>query len=163
MVPLVRSFGKQMEQMCYGLRDVVEEYPDTVLVYPVHLNPNVQDTVKTILCDHQRIYLIEPLDYLRFVALMKRSYVIITDSGGIQEEAPTLRKPVLVTRRSTERPEALEAGCAKLVGCDRKNILSAASDLLSNEQAYARMQVAKNPFGDGQASERIIQRLLTDI
>jgi len=119
--------------------------------------------VKKVLSDHPRIHLIAPVDYLRFVSLMKRSYIIITDSGGIQEEAPTLRKPVLVTRRSTERPEALEVGCAKLVGCDRKNILSAASVLLSNEQAYARMQVGKNPFGDGQASERIIQRLLTDI
>lgn len=153
------SFGKPLEQFCLGLGDLVRAHPDTVIVYPVHLNPNVQRPVHRILGDTERVYLIPPLDYLPFVYLMERSYLIITDSGGIQEEAPTLRKPVLVTRETTERPEAVETGLAKVVGTSRERILAEASRLLTDPQAYAAMARGGNPYGDGQAAGRIVDIL----
>ena len=153
------SFGKPFEEFCWALRDVVERHADTVLVYPVHLNPNVRKPVNAILGNVPRVHLIEPVDYLEFVHLMNRSYLIITDSGGIQEEAPSLHKPLLVTRTTTERPEAVNAGLALLVGTDRERIVTEASRLLSDANTYSRMSCGQNPYGDGKASERICQIL----
>ncbi|MHC4739765.1 MAG: non-hydrolyzing UDP-N-acetylglucosamine 2-epimerase [Planctomycetota bacterium] len=133
------SFGKPFEEFCMALRQIVGDHPDTVLVYPVHLNPNVQKPAKEILGSTDQIHLIEPVEYLPFVYLMNKSYLIITDSGGIQEEAPSLQKPVLVTRETTERPEAMEAGLAKLVGTSRSKIIEEAYLLLSDEKAYGKM------------------------
>jgi len=156
------SFGQPFEEFCLALRDIVERHPDTVLVYPVHLNPNVQRPVHAILAGRDRVHLIRPIEYLPFVYLMDRSTLIITDSGGIQEEAPSLGKPVLVTREVTERPEAMEAGLAKLVGTNRRKLVEEASRLLEDREAYARMARGEkdNPYGDGQASKRILQHLL---
>ncbi len=153
------SFGPEFESICHGLRRIVADNPDVVLIYPVHLNPNVRAPVQKILADQERIFLIEPLDYERFVWLMGRAYLILTDSGGIQEEAPALGKPVLVMRKVTERPEALEAGTAQLVGTDAQQISRAAQRLLDNSQEYAQMARAVNPFGDGHAAERIVRIL----
>jgi UDP-N-acetylglucosamine 2-epimerase (non-hydrolysing) len=153
------SFGKPFEQFCLGLADVVRAHPDTVLVYPVHLNPNVQEPVHEILGGQDRVILIPPLEYLPFVALMDRSTLIITDSGGIQEEAPTLHKPVLVTRSTTERPEAVAAGMVKLVGTSRERIFAEASRLLTDPNAYAAMARGDNPYGDGRAAARIVDIL----
>jgi UDP-N-acetylglucosamine 2-epimerase (non-hydrolysing) len=157
------SFGKQFEEICLALSEIVRLHSDTLLVYPVHLNPNVQEPVQRILGNRERIYLIEPVEYLPFVYLMDSSYLIITDSGGVQEEAPTLCKPVLVTRNTTERPEAVEAGSAKLVGTLQESIVREASNLLNDKLAYAKMSKGSNPFGDGNASQRIVERLVTDI
>ena len=129
------------------------------LVYPVHLNPNVQEPVRRLLGDISNIHLIEPLDYLPFVYLMNRTYLIITDSGGIQEEAPSLGKPVLVIRDTTERPEAVEAGTVKLVGTDSEKICRETNELLDDEVAYQRMAFAHNPYGDGYAAKRIVNIL----
>jgi len=154
------SFGKPFQEFCLGLRDIVRAHADTVLVYPVHLNPNVQEPVHEILGGQDRILLIPPLEYLPFVSLMDRSYLIITDSGGIQEEAPSLHKPVLVTRETTERPEAVAAGMARLVGTSRERIFTEASTLLADERAYAAMaHGAENPYGDGRAAGRIVDAL----
>lgn len=153
------SFGEQFEQICRALCDIVNSHPDTVLIYPVHLNPNVQKPVKKILGSQERIYLIDPVGYLEFVYLMDASYLIITDSGGIQEEAPTLKKPVLVIRNKTERPEAVEAGLAKLIGTSREKIVSEAAILLNDSDAYCKMSQGHNPFGDGNASKNIIEIL----
>lgn len=153
------SFGKPFEEFCLALREVVRSHEDTVLVYPVHLNPNVQRPVRDILDGEDRVYLIDPIKYLPFVYLMDRSYLIITDSGGIQEEAPSLGKPVLVTRAVTERPEAMEAGLAKLVGTDRAKIVAEAAELLTDSRAYAAMSGGENPYGDGHASQRIVAAL----
>ena len=150
------SFGAPLEELCLALRDIAREFQDTALVYPVHLNPRVQEPVRRILGDEERIFLIPPLPYLPFVELMDRSYLIITDSGGIQEEAPSLCKPVLVTRGTTERPEAVEAGVARLVGTDRGTIVAEARRLLSDRAAYERMARGGNPYGDGKASQRIV-------
>jgi len=155
------NFGKPFEEFCMALRQIVEDHRDTVLVYPVHLNPNVQRPVQQILGNHERIYLISPIEYLPFVYLMDRSYLIITDSGGIQEEVPSLHKPLLVTRTITERPEVVEAGLAKLVGTSREKIVTEASQLLSNSELYARMSNGCNPYGDGKASARIVDILLS--
>jgi UDP-N-acetylglucosamine 2-epimerase (hydrolysing) len=153
------SFGRPFEEFCLALKEIVEGNPDTVLVYPVHLNPNVQKPVYEILGKTERIHLISPVEYLQFVYLMDKSYLIITDSGGIQEEAPSLKKPVLVTRTATERPEAMDAGLAMLVGTDRKKIVSEASRLLNDRQAYEKMSRGYNPYGDGSASNRIVDRI----
>lgn len=153
------SFGKPFKQFCFALRDIVRSFPDTILVYPVHLNPNVKRPVKKILGGHDRIYLIDPLEYPSFVYLLDRSYLIITDSGGIQEEAPSLHKPVLVTRQETERPEAVEMGMVKLVGTCREKIVSEASRLLTDAKAYSDMAKGDNPYGDGQASKKIVNIL----
>ena len=125
----------------------------------MHLNPKVREEANRILGGHERIHLIDPLQYQPFVNLMAKSYFIITDSGGMQEEAPSLGKPVLVVRKETERPEALEAGTVKLVGVDRDNIYNTAAELLSDKDAYAGMSEASNPYGDGRASERIVETL----
>lgn len=157
------SFGKSFEEFCQALRQIVQDHKDTVLVYPVHLNPNVQKPVNDILGRQDRIYLISPVEYLQFVYLMGRSYLIITDSGGIQEEAPSLHKPVLVTREVTERPEAVEAGLAKLVGTSKEKITTEASRLLTDTDAYTSMSGGHNPYGDGRASEKIVEILSSTI
>jgi len=149
------SFGQPLEQLCLGLADLAQAHPDVVLVYPVHLNPHVKGPVEAILGGRDRVHLIGPLQYLPFVHLMDRCELIITDSGGIQEEAPSLGKPVLVTREVTERPEAVAAGCAQLVGTDREVLLAQASRLLDDDAAYEAMAHADNPYGDGRAAGRI--------
>lgn len=153
------SFGKPFERFCLALKDIVRSHPDAVLVYPVHLNPSVQGAVHAILGSEDRIHLIDPIDYLAFVHLLDRCFLVITDSGGVQEEAPSFGKPVLVTREVTERPEAVEAGLARLVGTSREAILAEASRLLSDPAAHAEMSRAANPYGDGRASERIVRIL----
>lgn len=153
------SFGPEFESICLGLKKIAQSYPNVVLVYPVHLNPNVRAPVRKILSQVDRVFLIEPLDYERFVWLMGRAFLILTDSGGIQEEAPALGKPVLVMRKVTERPEALEAGTARLVGTEAENIFREAARLLEDRDAYEQMARAVNPFGDGHAAERIVQIL----
>ncbi|MET3107070.1 UDP-N-acetylglucosamine 2-epimerase (non-hydrolyzing) [Oxalobacteraceae bacterium GrIS 2.11] len=154
------NFGDGFERICKALSLLAEKYPDVDFVYPVHLNPNVQDPVKRLLSGLSNVHLIEPLDYLPFVFLMMRSHIILTDSGGIQEEAPSLGKPVLVMRDTTERPEAVAAGTVRLVGTDVDTIFNSVSTLLEDEAAYQEMSFAHNPYGDGQASARIIQALL---
>jgi UDP-N-acetylglucosamine 2-epimerase (non-hydrolysing) len=149
------SFGEGFENICSGLLKIVNIFSDTQIVYPVHLNPNVQEPVNRILGNHSRIHLIEPLDYLPFVYAMKKSFLIITDSGGVQEEAPSLGKPVLVMRDTTERPEAVDAGTVKLVGSNPEKIFQEASRLLNEESEYIKMSYAHNPYGDGKACERI--------
>ena len=153
------NFGSGFEDICHALRGLADR-GDTRIIYPVHLNPNVQEPVKRILGDHPAIHLIEPQDYLPFVYLMSRAYLIITDSGGVQEEAPSLGKPVLVMRELTERPEAVDAGTVELVGTDRARILAAAQRLLDDPSAYQRFSQAHNPYGDGLAATRIVQRIL---
>jgi len=153
------NFDGGLEQMCLGLRDLAGR-GDVEVVYPVHLNPRVQETAASVLKGHAGIHLIEPMEYAPFVALMRRATLIVTDSGGIQEEAPALGKPVLVTRDTTERPEALAAGTARLVGTHRHALVAAAIELLDDPKAYAAMAQAQNPFGDGRAAQRIVQRLL---
>ena len=157
------SFGQQFEQICHALRQLAERNPDVRLVYPVHLNPNVQGPVRRILSDIERVHLIEPLPYPDFAHLMNKSTLILTDSGGLQEEAPALGKPVLVMRRTTERPEAIEAGTARLVGTDTDRIVSEAERLLHDTEAYHEMANAVSPFGDGHAAERIVDVLLKDL
>ena len=144
------NFGPGFESMCHALRDIAAQ-PDVQVIYPVHLNPNVQEPVRRILEGVSNVYLIEPLDYLPFVYLMKLSHIILTDSGGIQEEAPSLGKPVLVMRETTERPEAVAAGTVKLVGTDYRKIVGETLNLLKNEEAYQQIAYAHNPYGDGQA------------
>ena len=153
------NFGSGFENICKALRDISEQ-SDAQIVYPVHLNPNVQAPVKRILGENANVHLIEPQDYLPFVWLMSRSYLIITDSGGVQEEAPSLGKPVLVMRDTTERPEAVEAGTVLLVGTDPTRIRDEALTLLTDSAAYEKMARAMNPYGDGKASQRIAEALL---
>jgi len=153
------SFGKGFESICLALKEIAERNPNVTVVYPVHLNPNVQQPVRTILNGKPHIYLIEPLEYEPFVYLMSKSYLILTDSGGIQEEAPSLGKPVLVMRNTTERPEVLEAGTAKLVGTDRNRIVRETQKLLDDSESYKKMSNAINPYGDGKAAERIVDIL----
>jgi UDP-N-acetylglucosamine 2-epimerase (non-hydrolysing) len=141
------------------LRNIAERFPDCTIVYPVHLNPNVREPVSRILGNVQNILLIEPQDYVPFVYLMSQSEIILTDSGGIQEEAPSLGKPVLVFRDTTERPEAVASGTVRLVGTDVDKITNEVSLLLSNSDAYRAMSSANNPYGDGYASKRIIDWL----
>jgi UDP-N-acetylglucosamine 2-epimerase (non-hydrolysing) len=155
------SFGQGFESICKAISDLADRFPDTAFVYPVHLNPNVREPVFRILAGRDNIYLIEPLSYLPFVALMDRATLILTDSGGIQEEAPSLGKPVLVMRETTERPEAVEAGTAKLVGTNVEYIVENASSLLSIPEKYAAMANKLNPYGDGRSSQRVLQ-VLTD-
>ena len=149
------SFGGGFERICEALAKIAKENEDCQIVYPVHLNPNVQEPVNRLLSDIDNITLIEPLDYLPFVYLMNRSFLILTDSGGIQEEAPSLGKPVLVMRETTERPEAVEAGTVKLVGTDVELITHEINALLSDRHYYEEMSFAHNPYGDGKASVRI--------
>ena len=154
------NFGAGFESMCLAIRDLAGR-GDTQVVYPVHLNPNVREPVNRILAGGPGVHLVEPLDYLPFVYLMSRAHLLLTDSGGIQEEAPSLGKPVLVMRETTERPEAVEAGTVRLVGTDRARIVDAASGLLDDPAAHAAMARAHNPYGDGQAARRIA-RVLAD-
>jgi UDP-N-acetylglucosamine 2-epimerase (non-hydrolysing) len=153
------NFGDGFLNICSALQDLAGRFPDVHFVYPVHLNPNVQGPVSTILAGLANVHLIAPLDYEPFVYLLKHCYIVITDSGGIQEEAPSLGKPVLVMRDVTERPEAINAGTVRLVGADRNKIFANAAELLDNESSYKAMAQAHNPYGDGHASERIISVL----
>lgn len=153
------NFGCGFLQICEALKDLAARYPNVHLVYPVHLNPNVQQPVKSLLADLPNVHLIEPLDYEPFVYLLKHSHIVLTDSGGIQEEAPSLGKPVLVMRDVTERPEAVDAGTVILVGANRDRIVANVSELLDNDVTYKRMSRAHNPYGDGNACERIIDVL----
>lgn len=153
------SFGGGFERICQALAFTAKEFSDIEIVYPVHLNPNVREPVNRLLKGLSNIHLIEPLDYLPFVYLMNRSHIIVTDSGGIQEEAPSLGKPVLVMRDTTERPEAVEAGTVKLVGTDVDAICSNLSALLTDTTAYNQMSFAHNPYGDGEACARILNIL----
>ena len=150
------NFGQGFINICEALKTLALNNPTIDIVYPVHLNPNVQEPVKEILKDVSNIYLIAPLQYESFIYLMKQSYFIITDSGGVQEEAPSLGKPVLVMRDTTERPEALEAGTVKLVGTNPQIIIDEAQKLLDDNEAYNKMSTAHNPYGDGKACERIV-------
>lgn len=153
------SFGEGFESICNALKAIAEAHDDVEIIYPVHLNPNVREPVKRILAGVQGIHLIEPQEYLPFVYLMDRSCLIITDSGGVQEEAPSLGKPVLVMRDTTERPEAIDAGTVKLVGRDTNRIITEVFKLLSNSAAYELMSRAHNPYGDGKAAIRIVKSL----
>lgn len=154
------SFGGGFERICNALNQIAKRHPDVDIVYPVHLNPNVREPVNRLLNGVSNIHLIEPLDYLPFVHLMSRAHIILTDSGGIQEEAPSLGKPVLVMRDTTERPEAVAAGTVKLVGTAAENIIREIDRLLTEPAAYTAMSVAHNPYGDGAACQRILEALL---
>ncbi|SDU25665.1 UDP-N-Acetylglucosamine 2-epimerase [Pseudomonas pohangensis] len=153
------NFGGGFERICLGLVETAKAFPDVEIVYPVHLNPNVREPVNRLLAGVSNIHLIEPLDYLPFVYLMSRSYLILTDSGGIQEEAPALGKPVLVMRDTTERPEAVEAGTVKLIGTEVESIISHLRLLLTDKNIYREMSFASNPYGDGKACARICEAL----
>ena len=150
------NFGQGFIEICRALKTISEKYPRLHIVYPVHLNPNVLEPVHSIIGNTAAIHLLEPLSYTDFVFLMKNSYLVLTDSGGVQEEAPGLGKPVLVMRDTTERPEAVEAGTVKLVGANEHNIVQGISELLDNESLYRQMSTARNPYGDGLASDRIV-------
>ena len=154
------NFGEGFENICRALRNISEQ-GDAQIVYPVHLNPNVRAPVNRILSDTDGVHLIEPQEYLPFVWLMRRSHFIITDSGGVQEEAPSLGKPVLVMRNTTERPEAVDAGTVRLVGTDAERIRESALALLNDQDAYDAMAQAINPYGDGKASQRIADALVS--
>lgn len=158
------NFGSPFEDLCRGLRELAQKYCDQiVLVYPMHRNPNVRRVVESALAGLPNVVLTEPLDYMPLVHLMKRSYLVLTDSGGLQEEAPSLGKPVLVMRKTTERQEGVEAGTVKLVGTDAADIVREASRLLDDPAAYAAMANRINPYGDGTASARIVKRILQDV
>jgi UDP-N-acetylglucosamine 2-epimerase (non-hydrolysing) len=153
------SFGGGFERICEAIAQMATAFPDVEFVYPMHLNPNVREPVNRLLAGLNNVFLIEPLDYLPFVYLMNKAYVLLTDSGGIQEEAPSLGKPVLVMRDTTERPEAVDAGTVKLVGTTVEVIINELSELLLDEAAYKAMSFAHNPYGDGKACERILNAL----
>lgn len=157
------NFGDGFIHMCHAIKDLTQKYPEVDFVYPMHLNPNVRKPIHEVfgenLSDLGNMFFIEPLEYLSFVYLMEKSTIVLTDSGGIQEEAPGLGKPVLVMRDTTERPEALKAGTVKLVGTDYDRIMEEVSTLLDDEQAYEAMSQAVNPYGDGLACERIVKAL----
>ena len=153
------NFGQGFLNICEALKEVALRNPNADIVYPVHLNPNVQKPVKELLSDVENVFLIDPLDYEPFVYLMHNSYFILTDSGGIQEEAPSLGKPVLVMRDTTERPEAVKAGTVRLVGTDKKKIIETCQMLFEEENIYHEMSRSHNPYGDGKACERIVDFL----
>ncbi len=155
------NFGRGFEEICTALKEIAED-SNIIIIYPVHLNPNVQGPVNSILAGYDNIHLIKPLDYLPFVYLMSRSRIILTDSGGIQEEAPSLGKPVLVMRDTTERPEAVLAGTVKLVGTDSRRIVSEVRMLLQDEDSYQTMAKSHNPYGDGHASQTIVNYLINE-
>jgi len=154
------NFGKRLESICKGLRMLVERNPDVVLIYPVHLNPNVYDPVHRMLDGVERIMLTDPVGYDVLAHLMREAHLVLTDSGGIQEEAPSLGKPVLVMRTETERPEGIQAGTAKLVGSDGDRILAETEKLLQDETEYNKMAKAMNPYGDGKTAKRIVDILI---
>jgi UDP-N-acetylglucosamine 2-epimerase (non-hydrolysing) len=153
------NFGDPFVEMCTAMRDLARSNADLEVIYPVHPNPNVRECVDQVLRNESRVHLIEPLEYLPFVQLLKKAAIVLTDSGGIQEEAPSLGKPVLVMREVTERPEAVEAGTAMLVGTSHDRIVSSVQRLLDNGDAYSAMANAVNPYGDGLASTRIADHL----
>lgn len=152
-------FGEPFRAICRAIRTLAERHPDIEVLYPVHPNPNVRQVAQTLLADHPRIKLCEPLEYTAFVEAQKRAHLILTDSGGVQEEAPALGKPVLVLRSETERPEAIEAGVARLVGTNEESIVAEASLLLDNERAYRSMARGASPYGDGKSAQRIVRIL----
>ena len=156
------NLGEPMKQMFRAIRRVMDEHPDVKAIYPIHMNPVVRETANAILGDDERIHIIEPLDVLDFHNFMARSYMILTDSGGIQEEAPSLGKPVLVMRDTTERPEGIKAGTLKLVGTDEETIYTEFERLLTDKVAYDAMAKASNPYGDGRACERIVRYLFAN-
>lgn len=156
------SFGQGFEDICGALADLSDAHPDVHIIYPVHLNPRVQEPVHRLLSGRDNIHLIRPLSYAPFVRLMKNCHVILTDSGGIQEEAPSLGKPVLVMREVTERPEGVEAGTVRLVGTDRAQIFAETDRLLTDESAWNAMHRAHNPYGDGAAAQRIVEAIRED-
>ena len=153
------SFGQDFKSICHALLAIAKLYPDVNIIYPVHLNPNVQAPVKKLLINVPNLHLITPLDYEKFVWLMSKAYIILTDSGGIQEEAPALNKPVLIMRRVTERPEGIAAGTAKLIGVEMEAIVDNVRFLLEDSREYMRMAKAKNPYGDGTAAIKIVEVL----
>jgi len=153
------SWGNDQENMCLALKDLVNRHRDIRVIYPVHMNPNVRSTINALLGGIDRIHLTEPLDYLTFVSLLRRCFMVLTDSGGIQEEAPTFHKPVLVLRKVTERPEASQFGMAKIIGMSREGIFGGAERLLSDSEEYKLMSEGENPYGDGRASERICEAI----
>ena len=155
------NFGPGFEAICHALAKLAER-PDVTIVYPVHLNPNVREPVNRILGGLERVRLIEPVEYVPFVHLMDRAHLIVSDSGGIQEEAPSLGKPVLVMRDVTERPEAVAAGTVRLVGCDTNTIVAETERLLDDAATYTAMSRARNPFGDGRAAQRIVKEIVRD-
>ncbi|MBU0951206.1 MAG: UDP-N-acetylglucosamine 2-epimerase (non-hydrolyzing) [Elusimicrobia bacterium] len=153
------NFGKPLEDIFLALKEIADKYEDVKIIYPVHMNPNVLIAANRILSNHKKIHLIPPVNYLDLINLMKMSYLIITDSGGIQEEAPALGKPVLVLRKVTERPEGVKAGTVKIVGTNRQKIFNSIKELLENNKAYNAMAKARNPYGDGKAGARIAQAI----
>ncbi len=154
------NWGPPLENLCYALIDLVKSFPDVQIVFPVHLNPNVRGVVFPLLSNQERIHLLDPLPYEAFVEAMDRAYFIITDSGGIQEEGPSLRKPILVFRQVTERPEGVEGGGVKLIGMTRERVFQEVARLLRDESAYQNMVTDHNPYGDGHAAQRILQGIL---
>lgn len=154
------NFGRGFENICEALTDIAKTYPELAIVYPVHLNPNVQVPVLRHLSNLKNVFLINPQEYLPFVFLMNKSYFILTDSGGIQEEAPSLGKPILLMRESTERPEALSAGVVRLIGSEKQVIIRAIEVLLADKVAYEKMRSIKNPYGDGLAASKIAKAVL---
>jgi UDP-N-acetylglucosamine 2-epimerase (non-hydrolysing) len=153
------SWGRDQENMCLALKDLVRRHSDIRVIYPVHMNPSVRSTIHALLSGIDRIHLTEPLDYITFISLLRRCFLVLTDSGGIQEEAPTFHKPVLVLRTVTERPEASQFGMAKIIGMSREGILCEAERLLTDTKEYKQMSEGENPFGDGRASERIVETM----
>lgn len=153
------NFGAGFLEICAGLKELAERYPDVFFIYPLHLNPNVRKPVGDLLSDVVNVRLIEPLEYEPFITLLRATHIVLTDSGGIQEEAPSLGKPVLVMRDVTERPEAVEAGTVRLVGADRARIVAGVAELLDDAAVYKAMARAHNPYGDGQACRRIVEAL----
>jgi UDP-N-acetylglucosamine 2-epimerase (non-hydrolysing) len=151
------NWGDRLQDIGRGFLEVLERFPDTALLLPLHRNPTVREPLQALLGDHPRAHLCEPLDYDRLVAALREATLVLSDSGGIQEEAPALGKPVLVLRRTTERPEAVDAGTARLIGTDSAAIVTEAAKLLDDPAAYDAMARAHNPFGDGQASGRIVE------
>jgi len=154
------SFGERFEQIYLALRELAQHHPDICIVYPVHLNPNVQEPVYRILGDLERVHLIDPLPYAPFIWLIDQAHPILTDSGGVQEEAPSLGKPMVVLRETTERLEGIASGNACLVGTDRAQIVSQTRELLLSAERYQQMAVSNNPYGDGKAAIRIVESLL---
>jgi UDP-N-acetylglucosamine 2-epimerase (non-hydrolysing) len=155
------NFGQGFDDICIAIRQLSVKYPDILFYYPVHLNPNVKDKVHNMLNDLPNVYLDTPLPYDELVYLMSRSYLILTDSGGIQEEAPSLNVPVLVMRDTTERPEGIQAGCSKLVGTDKSAIVTAFTELVENRNSYLQMTQALNPYGDGNSAKRIADIMMS--
>ncbi len=159
----IENFGEGFINICNGIKKAVTKYKDIDFIYPMHLNPNVREPIKKVFGEnlnaYENMFFIEPLEYLSFVYLMEKSFIVLTDSGGIQEEAPGLGKPVLVMRETTERPEAVEAGTVKLVGTDSDKIVEEISTLVDSVEHYEKMSKAVNPYGDGFSCERIVELL----